>query len=228
MSEMKKPVRVSLVKQVLSEMERCIAEDRWPLGSRIPPEPELTALFGVSRNTVREAVQTLIHNGILQARPGDGTYVTACDAFEVVAHKFLQKSKINHVHEARTALGKEIVRLAAVKHTDKDLREMKDWLDKCEADAAADMNFHISVAKATHNPILLELYSVIAQYLHIEIANYHKDNFYSAADQALHVALYEAIRGSDPDEAEKAAVDLINGRSMKTDQNACDGHKGSD
>ena len=210
-NEMKKPVRVSLVKQVLSEMERCIAEERWPLGSRIPPEPELTVLFGVSRNTVREAVQTLIHNGILQARPGDGTYVTACDAFEVVAHKFLQKSKIHHVHEARLVLGKEIVRLAAQNHTEKDLKEMKDWLDRCQEDAAADMNFHISVAKATHNPILVELYSIIAQYLHIEIANYHNDNSYSAEDQEQHNALYEAIRSSDPDRAEAVAVALVRG-----------------
>ena len=56
-------------------MERAIASGVWTVGEKIPPEPELMAHFGVSRNTLREAIQALIHGGVLQARQGDGTYI---------------------------------------------------------------------------------------------------------------------------------------------------------
>lgn len=56
-----------------------IGSGGWPLGEKIPAEPELMAALGVSRNTVREAARALVHAGLLDARPGDGTYVTATD-----------------------------------------------------------------------------------------------------------------------------------------------------
>src|SRR5262249_50494448 len=74
--------RSTLSRQVIDEFERLISSGEWPLGEKIPAEPELMAALGVSRNTVREAVRALVHTGLLDARPGDGTYVTATDGLE--------------------------------------------------------------------------------------------------------------------------------------------------
>ena len=68
--ELKKPVRVSLSRQVLTAMESMIRSGKWKVGDRIPAEAELARAFSVSHNTIREALQSLIHMGMLEARPG--------------------------------------------------------------------------------------------------------------------------------------------------------------
>src|ERR1700759_1625593 len=67
--------RVGVIDEVLAQMEDLVASGEWPVGSRIPPEPELVGHLGVGRNSVREAVRALSHAGVLEARQGDGTYV---------------------------------------------------------------------------------------------------------------------------------------------------------
>jgi len=72
------PVRSStLAAQVARQLEDLITSGEWPVGTRIPPESELVARLGLSRNTVREALRSLVHLGMLEARVGDGTYVRA-------------------------------------------------------------------------------------------------------------------------------------------------------
>ena len=63
--------------EVMTQLEGLIESGEWPVGSKIPAEPELVAALGVGRNTVREAVRALEHAGLLEPRRGDGTYVRA-------------------------------------------------------------------------------------------------------------------------------------------------------
>ena len=65
--ELKKPVRVSLARQVLTAMESMIRSGKWKVGDRIPAEAELARAFSVSHNTIREALQSLIHMGMPSA-----------------------------------------------------------------------------------------------------------------------------------------------------------------
>lgn len=67
------PARTSSL--VVDRMSQLIRDGQWPMGTRIPSEPELVELFGVGRNTIREAVRALEHAGLLAPRRGDGTYV---------------------------------------------------------------------------------------------------------------------------------------------------------
>jgi GntR family transcriptional regulator len=57
-------------------MRDCIVRGDWPSGERIPPERTLVRLLDISRSTLRQAVDTLIHEGLLERRHGSGTYVT--------------------------------------------------------------------------------------------------------------------------------------------------------
>ena len=156
--ELKKPVRVSLARQVLTAMESMIRSGKWKVGDRIPAEAELARAFSVSHNTIREALQSLIHMGMLEARPGDGTYVMASDRFAVAVSNRLKESELPQILEARLALEKEIARLAAVKRTDEDLKELENALEDCHGRVRQgiedDMLFHAAVARATHNPVL--------------------------------------------------------------------------
>ena len=69
------PPRTSLADAAANSIRTEIAAGRWPIGSRIPIEPQLAQLLGVSRGTVREAVKTLVSRGLLEVRQGSGTYV---------------------------------------------------------------------------------------------------------------------------------------------------------
>ena len=60
--------RAGLVDQVIEQMRGAITSGEWPVGQRIPPEPELVTALGVGRNTVREAVRALSHAGLLEVR----------------------------------------------------------------------------------------------------------------------------------------------------------------
>src|SRR4051812_50116078 len=69
--------RAGLIDQVIEQLRAQITTGTWAIGTRIPTEAELAQLTGTSRNTVREAVQSLVHSGLLERRQGSGTYVLA-------------------------------------------------------------------------------------------------------------------------------------------------------
>ncbi len=62
--------RTGLIDTAVDELRGRIETEQWPVGTRIPPEPALVDLLGVGRNTVREAVQSLVHAGLLERRQG--------------------------------------------------------------------------------------------------------------------------------------------------------------
>ena len=67
--------RVGLIDQVAALFQEEITSGRWPVGERIPVEADLVAAFGAGRNTVREALQSLVHAGLLSREQGRGTFV---------------------------------------------------------------------------------------------------------------------------------------------------------
>src|SRR4051794_41871554 len=73
--------RAGLIEQVIEQLRDQIIAGTWAIGSRIPTEAELAQLTGTSRNTVRDAVQSLVHAGLLERRQGTGTYVLAASEF---------------------------------------------------------------------------------------------------------------------------------------------------
>ncbi|MGO0061087.1 FadR/GntR family transcriptional regulator [Brevibacillus fluminis] len=212
-----KPVRSSLAKQVVTQLEQLIESGKWAVGMKIPAEPELVEQLGVSRNTVREALHALIHNGLLEARQGDGTYVRASTHFEAALLRRLRGSEIGDILEVRYSLERDIARLAAVRRTDEEVALLRDALslrnervDDREAFVAADFVFHIAMAAATHNPLLLELYKYMSEHVQKTIARVGSLELANVKDQkAIHADLLAAIEQQDPVAAEKAACSFI-------------------
>lgn len=210
---LKKPVRLSLSRQVLNAMEGMIQSGEWKVGDRIPSEPELARAFSVSHNTIREALQSLIHMGMLEARPGDGTYVMASDRFAVAVSNRLKESELPQILEARLALEKEIARLAAIKRTEEDLKILAAALKDCYARTRPgiedDMLFHAAVARATHNTVLAELYNIIIRNVQENLETLLEEKQYEAGAMKLHDDLLEAIRTQDADTAENIIVKIV-------------------
>ena len=209
--DLKKPVRLSLSRQVLNAMEAMIRSGQWQVGDRIPAE--LARAFSVSHNTIREALQSLIHMGMLEARPGDGTYVMASDRFAVAVSNRLRESELPQILEARLALEKEIARLAAVKRTEEDLEILEAALKDCHARVRPgiedDMLFHAAVARATHNPVLAELYNVIIRNVQENLESLLEEKQYDPGAMKLHDDLLDAIRGRKADAAENIIVKIV-------------------
>ena len=204
--------RTSLSSQVVQEIEQQIRHGHWQLGERIPSEPELAAVFGVSRNTIREALQSLIHAGILEARPGDGTYIQRRSRMESALYSELAGLELAKVLEARLTLELGIVELAAANRTEDDLQLIRQALNKRnESDnSALDANFHMQIAYAAHNLLLANFYNEICRYMLSNLPEQPLEGEAYDQETSLHEQLYSALEDKDPAAAKAAAKAIVN------------------
>ncbi|WP_314059387.1 FadR/GntR family transcriptional regulator [uncultured Vagococcus sp.] len=208
---MKKPRRVSLSTQIVQELTKKIETGDWPIQTKIPTEAQLTEQFEVSRNTVREALQSLIQAGLLESKAGDGTYVIAANKFEANMYHELGKADYQEIAEARQLLEKNLAFLAAKKRTEEDLIAMEVALERrnnpaftLEELALKDIDYHIEIAKAAHNSIMLDVYQSISTYLFQLIFDHMQQDvtFNHDDSQQLHIELFDAIKARDSKLAE--------------------------
>src|SRR5882757_973132 len=118
------PRAATLADQVITRLRAEIVAGAWPVGSRIPTEPELVEHLGVARNTVREAVRALAHNGLLDIRQGSGTYVVATSELAGVMNRRFAAAEPGHVAELRSTLESSAAKLAAERRTERDLKQL--------------------------------------------------------------------------------------------------------
>src|SRR6187549_2722563 len=133
--------RAGLIEQVIDQLREQILAGTWSIGSRIPTEAELAASTGTSRNTVREAVQSLVHAGLLERRQGSGTYVLASSELAGAVSRRVALASNRDVLEVRRALEVGAARLAAVRRTDEDIARMRELIaTRNQAYAAHDLD----------------------------------------------------------------------------------------
>jgi DNA-binding FadR family transcriptional regulator len=201
--------RSGLVEQVIAQLRAAVGED-WPVGTRIPPEPELAGTLGVGRNTVREAVRALAHAGILEVRQGDGTYVRATSEISGALRR-LAGDELREVLQVRRMIESEGARLAARNRTAEDLADLDAALAVCEAStadpvafAAADLAFHQLVLRCAHNTVLAELYRGLTEVVHASVTTVIDE-----AGCVAHTGLHAAIRAGDATAAAAEAQDFL-------------------
>ncbi|NME97417.1 FadR family transcriptional regulator [Aneurinibacillus aneurinilyticus] len=175
--KLRQATRLTLVDQVVAQMDELIQSGEWPVGKRIPAEPELVNQLGVSRNTVREAVRALVHTGLLETRQGDGTYVCSSSELGAALLRRLQRSTIVETLEVRYALEQEAARLAAARRTPEDIEALRECLASCsaakdvEAYIQADMKLHQAIVNSTHNRFLADLYEHMNEAIKVSIGS---------------------------------------------------------
>lgn len=209
--------RESLSKQVSDRLEEMISSGQYRVGDKLPPEPELMALFQVSRNTLREAIQSLTWSGLLSVKQGDGTYVSAADRFHANMEQKYQAVSLRDIKEARDCIEVTIAHLSARQRTEEDVQTIQAMLRKRRALAAdekentrSDLDFHIAVARACHNTILIDMYESISCYLENQIAERSKASTLPPQEiDALHEALFDAIQAGDSDQAVCSAMQIL-------------------
>lgn len=146
-----------LYRRVLDLISADIAAGRYPVGTRLPAERDLTERFGVSRPVVREAMIALELQGLVEARKGSGVYVLAlatasrADDLDIGAFEII---------EARRLLEGEVAAVAATGIDEAHLAELGALLtamaqEDSVAAEAADRRFHITIAEATGNSAII-------------------------------------------------------------------------
>lgn len=210
--------RESLSKQVSDRLEEMIASGEYEIGAKIPAEPELADMFQVSRNTIREAIQSLTWAGLLSVKQGDGTYVCSSDRFHANMEQKYQEVSLSDIKEARNCIEVTIVHLAARRRCPQDIEAIQTMLAKrktLETDSKenteADLNFHIAIARACHNKILIDMYESISGYMRSQIEEQNRTSAFSSAEiDKLHEDLFLAIQAGNPEQAAAAAMQILN------------------
>lgn len=201
------PRRSALADQVIAQLRAQITSGEWPVGSRSRPSRLLVEQLGVARNTVREAVRALAHNGLLDIRQGSGTYVVATSELAGVMNRRFAAAEPGHVAELRSALEATAARLAAQRRTAQDLRQIDSLLERrerawesggAEAFVEADATLHMAIVAASHNEVLAEIYAdlggVLRDFLRADVGEELRPEAHMD-----HARLVEAIRAGDGD-----------------------------
>jgi DNA-binding FadR family transcriptional regulator len=199
----------TLADQVIARLRAEITSGTWPVGSRIPTEPELVERLGVARNTVREAIRALAHNGLLDIRQGSGTYVVATSELAGVMQRRFAGAEQLHIAELRGALETTAASLAAERRDEADLRQLDALLARreqawdsgdAEAFVEADATLHLAVVATSHNEVLTTLYADLGQVLR-DFLRADVGTELRPADHLDHSRLVAAIRAGDPSRA---------------------------
>ncbi|WP_240555250.1 FadR/GntR family transcriptional regulator [Streptomyces albus] len=208
------PQRARLVDQVIATLRQQITSGLWPVGCRIPTEPELVEQLGVARNTVREAVRALAHNGLLDIRQGSGTYVVATSEMAGVMHRRFEGADLRHVAELRSALETAGARLAARRRTEEDLAQLDRLLERREAAwesgdverfIDADRGLHMGVVAASHNEVLTAVYADLGELLRAFLRKDVGDEL-RPEDYMDHSRLLTAVREQNVEAASEEAA----------------------
>jgi DNA-binding FadR family transcriptional regulator len=206
--------RDSLVDQVIGRIRAEVAAGRWPVGSRLPAEPVLAETLGVGRSTVREAVRSLVHTGLLTVRQGHGTFVKAANELEAVLREHLKLVDLIHAFEARRPVEVELARLAARRRTPEEVERIAAALaartaaereNQLELFVAADVRFHQEIAAASRNPVLVTLYQGFSGTLRESVEGVLHDEEMLHRPSPWHHRLFEAVAAGDEQEAMLAA-----------------------
>ncbi|MEV7501058.1 FadR/GntR family transcriptional regulator [Streptomyces sp. NPDC093018] len=208
------PRRSALSEQVIAELRNQIATGEWPVGSRIPTEPELVEQLGVARNTIREAVRALAHNGLLDIRQGSGTYVVATSELAGVMHRRFADADPRHIAEVRATLESAAAKLAAERRTEKDLKQLDALLlrreeawesGEAESFVTADATFHLAVVGASHNEVMAAMYADLGELLRDALRADVGAELTPGAHMD-HTRLVDAIRTGDTEAAAREAA----------------------
>jgi DNA-binding FadR family transcriptional regulator len=167
-----------LHEQVAERIRQLIFDETIQPGYRLPSERDLSERMGVSRVVIREAMRVLNAQGLLEVKPGSGTYVKALsphhvsDSISLFLRLRQAKPPYHDLMEIRRNLETEIAGLAAQRATDENIHAMESAIEGMEthqydpADFTKyDLAFHSALAAATQNELYPMLLTPIADLL---------------------------------------------------------------
>lgn len=204
-----------LYERIVEQIEQWILDGSMKPGGRLPGEHALAKRFGVSRAVIHEAVQVLREKGLVEPCSGRGTFVTHGTS-QAVRQSLDLATKMGvdwsvHIEEVRNILEPHIAALAARRVQEQHLRKMQDAfqtmahsLDNQEAYVKADLDFHLVLAQAAGNHLLLSLLDSIVGLLREERRRLFRVKGAAQRSQLHYRKILQAVEHHDPQAASEA------------------------
>jgi GntR family transcriptional regulator, transcriptional repressor for pyruvate dehydrogenase complex len=212
-----KTVRTArLYEQIVQQIEESILKGALKPGDQLPAERELAQNFGVSRTAVREAVKALREKGLVEAYSGRGTFITNGTSQAIrqsldLMMRIGQQEGLAHLAELRWILEPEIAALAATRIEEQLLATMREavaTMDRSLQDPEiyieADLDFHLALAEAAGNPLVLSLLDSIVGLLREQRMKIFKVDGGPERGQFHHKRILAATEERDPEKARAA------------------------
>jgi GntR family transcriptional repressor for pyruvate dehydrogenase complex len=200
---------------IISKIRELINYKNLEPGDKLPSERSLSEKFGVSRSNIRDAIQKLEFYGLLKSIPQSGTFVANIGiiALNGMVDDILrlEEPDFRSLVETRILLELKTARLAALRRTEEDLKQMKDALEAYSdkvlngKDAVQeDLLFHLAIAKASGNSSLNALMLMITPEIITNFEKHHVcDKGMARSGIKEHQDIYNAIKNKNPMEAKE-------------------------
>lgn len=207
-----------LYEQVVERIRDQILAGELRSGDQLPNERALGERFGVSRTVVREAMKTLIENGLVEVRRGQGTFIVdgTADALKQSLRLMMglaSEELVDEVVEVRELLEPGFAAVAARRRDATDLaalrtaiQDMEDALGDADAYIEADNRFHLALALATHNALAPRLLDWVVDLLQELRSKIFTVSGGPKRGQHHHRAILAAVEAGDPDAAREAML----------------------
>jgi len=208
--------RSTLVDHTADRIRQMIFSGELKPAEMLPSRKELASRFGVGIATIHEAIKSLNAVGLVESRPGRGTWVSL-NATQSIIHPSMITNRfgpidVKTIYEARLALEVSLAELAAEKATPAEIAQMMAYLDAAQEViddddefVRVDWDFHMTVAQATHNVLLQAFYNLARELLLEFIRDVIKHPLVKQEASAIHREEALAIARHDPDAARAAA-----------------------
>lgn len=213
-----------LYEEIVDQIKNLIAEGKLKPGDKLLAERDLADRFQVSRASVREAIRTLEMLGIIDIRPGEGTFVRGTETDDIIRPlaMFLavERNSLLDMFEMRRIFETATASLAAQRATFEELDQIESMLanmrerlnlQDSEKGEEFDAAFHYAVAEATHNSLLTKLFKTVSEEFakanSVARRQLYQDNVQNAQriiDQ--HSEILQAIRSGSPQKASEAML----------------------
>jgi DNA-binding FadR family transcriptional regulator len=204
-----------LSKKISRQLLESIIKGRYKPGSLLPAERELANAFGVSRVVVREGLNSLVSKGILSVRQGRGATVNPVEEWNTLDPEVLMllygDQVFDELIQFRRILEPELAALAAQNITPEELEELEAVTDLPESDTVEehvehDNTYHLIIARATHNSVLLIVLSSITELLRESRRRTFAVPNELAKARDWHRTIYNAIQSHDSEAARQAML----------------------
>jgi DNA-binding FadR family transcriptional regulator len=209
------------VDAIYERMKRTIQEGTWPPGSKLPSESELLQAFGVSRVTVRSAVQRLRGLGIVVSHQGKGTFVIE----DLARHGLpsdnrpimhLSRDEFDDMRVFRETVEFRCMALAVTHATEADLVRLEEALNRMLVNkddysrySQADFEFHYAIALASHNKIFIRAMDAIRPLYLYYLEELNRVLGITLESVNAHIQVYLALKHRDAEAAARTLNDAM-------------------
>jgi len=211
-------------KIVIEQIKSAIQNGDFLPGDKLPPERDLAKQFSVSRGVVREAISVLEAKGVVEVKAGKGVFLNTNaqeDLFDLLNSLLEHEdSSLSELLELRQSIESQAAYYAAERRTNKELDKIRDAMNKMEdcfqkgmVAAQEDFEFHMAVAEASHNSMMVHTLRLISDFIIQGLYESRTDALLIPGQNKIameeHKKIYIAIRDMEPESARIAMINHL-------------------